>query len=64
MKMVFKRGKLNGAYTAYYKDGSIKRTGEYIDGMYNGKWELWAENGKKLYEIYYINFSIYRSSIL
>jgi len=42
-EMVFRNGKLNGEFIAYYK------------GKYNGKWEQWAENGKKLYEVHYKN---------
>ena len=54
-EMSFKNGKLNGNYTAYFKNGNIRRKGEYSKGMYNGKWEQWTEEGKKLYEVHYKN---------
>lgn len=53
--MSFKDGKLNGTLFMYYKNGNIKRKGEYFAGHYNGKWEQWAKNGKKLYEVHYKN---------
>ncbi len=58
-EMSFKNGKLDGTTISYYRNGSIKRKGEYIDGQYNGKWEQWAENGKKLYEVHYKNDSLF-----
>ncbi|MBN2524099.1 MAG: toxin-antitoxin system YwqK family antitoxin [Bacteroidales bacterium] len=57
-EMTFRNGKLDGEFITYYKDGSINRKGEFIDGRYNGKWEQWAENGKKLYEVHYKNDSL------
>jgi len=54
-EMSFKNGKLEGTLINYYCNGNIKRKGEYSNGLYNGKWEQWAEDGKKLYEVHYQN---------
>ncbi len=58
-EMTFKDGKLEGTLISYYENGNIKRKGEYANGRYNGKWEQWAENGKKLYEVHYKNDALY-----
>jgi antitoxin component YwqK of YwqJK toxin-antitoxin module len=54
-EMRFKNGKLNGTLISYYKNGNINRKGEFVKGLYNGKWEQWDENGEKMYEVHYKN---------
>lgn len=56
--MNFKEGLLEGSWTSYYFDGSVKQKGEYKNGMFNGKWEAWSEFGSKLYEVHYVNDSL------
>ncbi len=36
---------LEGAYTAYFTDGSVKTKGQYVDNQATGFWEYFYENG-------------------
>ncbi len=46
-----KDGIMNGETIVYYKNGSVRRQGKYVDGKYEGLWEGWYENGEKEFEI-------------
>ena len=37
---------LEGAYTAYFTDGSVKTKGQYVNNQATGFWEYFYENGK------------------
>ena len=37
---------LDGAYTAYFTDGSVKTKGQYVNNQATGFWEYFYENGK------------------
>lgn len=54
-EMTFREGILNGIYISYYKNGNIKRKGEYKDGKLNGSWQSWTSDGDKIYEVHYQN---------
>jgi antitoxin component YwqK of YwqJK toxin-antitoxin module len=54
-EMTFKDGILDGPMVSYYKDGSIKRKGEYRNSQFHGKWEYWCIEKKKIYEVNYSN---------
>jgi antitoxin component YwqK of YwqJK toxin-antitoxin module len=57
-EMHFQQGILNGVWISYYENGNIARKGEYLNGMFHGKWESWSETGLKLYEVNYENDSL------
>jgi antitoxin component YwqK of YwqJK toxin-antitoxin module len=53
MKENYKKGKLDGEVTYYYKNGKIEIEKNYINGKLEGKWISYSENGyKKLEENY------------
>jgi len=43
----------NGVCIKYYKNGSKKEERIYHEGMKNGIWKYWRENGKIKIEEYY-----------
>ncbi len=43
------------AVTNYYKSGSVKETGYFKDGVPEGKWVTYAEDGSKTAELSYTN---------
>ena len=43
------KGKRNGEWFAYHKDGSIQTSAFYIDGVHDGEYKVFRENGKPLY---------------
>jgi antitoxin component YwqK of YwqJK toxin-antitoxin module len=57
-EMNFKKGILDGPYTSYYADGSVKRKGGYRNGKFHGSWEYWSNEGNKSYEVFFINDSL------
>ena len=54
-EMCFKNGLLDGRRTSYYRNGKVKRQGEYHKGDLNGKWTGFDNKGNKIYEINYKN---------
>jgi len=51
----FKNGKLNGKSTVYYKNGKIASETHYKDGIKDGLYKKYSENGIVLEEIPYKN---------
>lgn len=47
---IYKKGKRNGEWMAWYKDGTIWSKGYYKNGIENGLKTVWYENGQKYYE--------------
>lgn len=50
----FNNKQLSGVYKYYYKDGSVKISGNYIDGKKDGKWNYYNEAGILIKEESYI----------
>ena len=44
----YENGVLNGKYSEYYMDGTIKTKGEYKNGEKSGDWLSFSKNGKKI----------------
>ncbi len=42
---IYNKNKLNGDYTAYWKNGTPKINGTYVDGKKIGEWKIKYENG-------------------
>lgn len=59
----FKDGVLDGARISFYKNGQIKREGNYISGLYNGTWKVYDEKGNQTMELEYKNDSLYGNFI-
>lgn len=49
----YKNGEVKGIATAFYKNGNKKWEGEYKNGMLEGKWIFWNENGTIKYELFF-----------
>ena len=45
----------NGEWVKWFKNGSQKELGYYVDGKKKGPWRGWYENGQKKYVIHYQN---------
>lgn len=58
MELSYEKGILDGPYTWYYPDGTIKISGVYQNGKWNGRWRRHDSAGKKLYEVHYKNDSL------
>jgi antitoxin component YwqK of YwqJK toxin-antitoxin module len=58
VKLTFKNGILQGPVVCYYENSKIKRKGEYLNGLFHGKWESWDEKGNKILEANYENDSL------
>ena len=41
-----KKGKINGEWFSYFKNGQLWRKGNYKDGKQDGLWEWYYENGQ------------------
>lgn len=50
-----KNGKLDGALKVFYENGQLKKTGSYKNGLANGNFIEYDENGIKLFEYYMSN---------
>ncbi len=57
-ELTFKDGLLNGPRISYYKDGKIKRSGNYSNGNLDGKWKGFDEKGNMIFEVQYKNDSL------
>ncbi|WP_336515350.1 hypothetical protein [Pollutibacter soli] len=49
----FTEALLHGNFTEYYESGKIKKTGMYINGLREGMWEEFSENGVKAVGTYH-----------
>jgi len=54
-KRTYRHGKPSGTATNYHANGKILSVGEYVDGVQNGEWRIWDEDGnlKVIDEYYY-----------
>jgi antitoxin component YwqK of YwqJK toxin-antitoxin module len=43
----FTEGLLHGSYTSWKQDGSVHETGIYLNGLREGMWEIYRDNGVK-----------------
>jgi uncharacterized protein len=48
----FTEGLLHGSYTSWKQDGSLQETGIYLNGLREGMWEVYRENGVKVVGTY------------
>lgn len=46
-KYTLKDGKINGSFKTYYYSGNTEKTGSYINGIANGKYIVYGEDGSK-----------------
>lgn len=46
-KYTLKDGKINGSFKTYYYNGNTEKTGSYINGIANGKYIVYDEDGSK-----------------
>jgi len=51
----YKKGRLNGEFLSYYKNGEIKRKGTYSEGMLSGTLLSWDEQGNLILEANFVN---------
>ena len=50
----YRRGKLWGSTTDYHPNGKTMSVGQYVDGVENGEWRIWDEDGNlKIIDVYY-----------
>ena len=49
------RGRIDGKYTSYYKNGKIKAEGNFKNNYRYGEWTLWDTTGNMLIKRYYKN---------
>ena len=52
---VFKNGKLNGSFSQYFANGSLKLTGTYNDSIKSGYWIEWYSTGVIKRRLFYDN---------
>ena len=57
-RFTYKKGILSGEASTYYKNGQLRRRGNYLHGKFSGKWEFWDEKGNKTMEANYLNDSL------
>lgn len=48
----FVEGKPNGAHKYWYENGNLRAIGNWKNGVYDGKWEMYQLNKEKIIQIY------------
>ena len=48
-------GKKDSTWTIYNEEGKIVGIGEYTHGVKNGYWYCYNDNGRKIFEVLYVN---------
>ena len=59
----FKKGRLDGEFYSYYKNGNLRWKGCYCDGMITGTWRKWDDAGRLIMEVNYVNDTLEGSFI-
>ncbi len=54
-ELSFENGILQGPGLSYYPDSTLKRSGFYVNGYLQGKWQYFNKEGKKIMEIHFSN---------
>jgi antitoxin component YwqK of YwqJK toxin-antitoxin module len=57
-QFTFRDGLLNGEAITWYKNGQIRRKGNYSKGLISGRWTFFDERGNKIIEANYKNDSL------
>jgi antitoxin component YwqK of YwqJK toxin-antitoxin module len=52
-QFTFRNGRLNGETITWYKNGQIRRKGNYCKGMISGRWIFFDEQGNRTIEANY-----------
>jgi len=52
-QFTFRNGRLNGETITWYKNGQIRRKGNYCKGLISGRWAFFDEQGNRIIEANY-----------